>query len=99
MQESYISLDPANADSMSAQQRSRVWDQRVKEANGGQAGEMLAHQMGTTTMLLSYTLMRKRGFRVMPLSAKTLPGVAGIALAGMLGWGLGASYGMTVLGN
>ena len=25
--------------------------------------------------------------------------LAGIALAGMLGWGLGASYGMTVLGN
>ena len=29
MQESYISLDPANADSMTSQQRARLFTQRV----------------------------------------------------------------------
>ena len=41
MQESYISLDPANAESMTSQQRSRVWSQRIDEANGGQVGTMM----------------------------------------------------------
>ncbi len=99
MQESYISLDPANAESMSSQQRGRVWSQRVSEANGGQAGEMLAHQMSVTTMLVTYTMMRRTGFRVMPLTPNKLPGMAGIVVAGMLGWGFGSSYGAVTLGN
>lgn len=42
MQESYISLDPERADSMSAQQRARIWSQRVQESCGGDAGNFLA---------------------------------------------------------
>ena len=52
-----------------------------------------------TTMLVSYTMMRRTGFRVAPVTASKLPGVAGIFLAGMLGWGLGTSYGTVTLGN
>ena len=99
MQESYISLDPVNAESMTSQQRSRVWTQRIQEANGGQVGEMMGHQMAVTTMLASYTMMRRTGFRVAPLTASKLPGIGGIFLAGVLGWGLGTSYGTVTMGN
>lgn len=99
MQENYISLDPSNAESMSSQQRSRVWQQRVQEACGGEAGRALATQVGVTTMLCCYTMMRGRGFRVMPFGASKLPGVGGIVLSGGLGYGFGSSYAGRALGN
>lgn len=85
MQDSYISLDPANADSMNSQQRSNVHYQRTMEANGGDAGYMMANQFGITTMLVSYTYMRTKGFRIMPFTAKKVPAVGGLLIAGFFG--------------
>ena len=99
MQESYISLDPAQADSMTAQQRNRVWSQRVQEACGGDAGQALATQMGVTFMVCSYTLMRGRGFRVTPLSGSKIVGLGGILLAGSFGYGFGSSVAGRSMGN
>jgi len=99
MQESYISLDPAHADSMSHQVRTRVWNQRLKEAHGGIAGEMMANQVGFTTMLCSYTVMRHRGFRMTPLSPKKLPALAGLIILGVFGAMVGTRYGTLNLGN
>jgi len=99
MQDSYISLDPANADSMNSQQRSRLFNQRKQEANGGEAGTLLANQFGVTTILCSYTYMRTKGFRITPFTAKKVPAVGGLLLAGMIGYRLGSAYSRTVIGN
>lgn len=99
MQENYISLDPDRADSMTAQQRSRLWSQRVHESCGGDAGRVVASQFAVTSMICSYTLMRNRGFRITPFGASKFMGVGGILLAGFFGWGLGSSVGCVSMGN
>ncbi len=50
-------------------------------------------------MLVTYTMMRNKGFRVMPFGASKIPAVAGVAMAGMLGYGFGSSFGTSVMGN
>lgn len=99
MQDSYVSLHPDQADSMTSQQRARVWRQRVDESNGGAAGTALSAQFGVTTMLCSYTLMRGRGFRVTPFAASKIPAVGGIVLAGLLGSTYGSSYASASMGS
>ena len=99
MQESYISLDPDRADSMSKQVRRQNWHARVQEACGGDAGAVMANQCAMTTMICSYTVMRGRGFRVMPFGASKLPAVGGILMAGVIGGGLGSSYAQVALGD
>ena len=99
MQDSYVSLHPDQAESMTSQQRARVWSQRLQESSGGAAGAALAAQFGATTMLCSYTLMRGRGFRVTPFAASKIPGVGGIFLAGVLGSYFGSSYACASMGN
>ena len=99
MQESYISLDPERADSMSSQVRRRNWNDRVQESCGGQAGAMMANQCALTTMVCSYTVMRGRGFRVLPFGASKVPAVAGILAAGVIGGGMGSSYAQVALGD
>ena len=84
---------------MSSQQRARIWSQRVQESCGGEAGRHLSSQMAVTAMVGSYTLMRGRGFRVTPLSAKSIGGLGGIVLGGVLGWGLGSSIACKSMGD
>ena len=99
MQESYISLDPANADSMTAQQRGRVYNSRWQEAVGGEAGSIMANQCTLTSMLISYTVMRSKGFRVTPFNASKIPALGGLILAGYFGHSFGLAYSTTVLGD
>ena len=80
------------ADSMSAQQRARVWNQRLSESTGGEAGSVFGAQIAMTAMVCSYTLMRKRGFSILPLSVRTLPSLGGLLLVGFGGNALGKSY-------
>ena len=99
MQESYISLDPERADSMTSQQRERVWSQRVQETCGGEAGSALGTQAAWTTMLCTYTMMRSRGFRMTPFAATKIPAIGGVLLAGLLGYGFGSSYASASIGD
>ena len=50
-------------------------------------------------MLVTYTMMRNKGFRVMPFGASKIPAVAGIAMAGMLGHSYGSAFATRVMGN
>ena len=52
-----------------------------------------------TAMVGSYALMRGRGFRLTPLSAKSLGGLGGITLADLLGWGFGSSIACRSMGD
>ena len=100
MQQSYISLDPERAESMTSQQRSRMWSQRMMEATGGKAGNALGSQVALTTMVCTYTALRNRaGFRLSPFSASKIPGVAGIFLCGLVGYGYGTSFAARSMGD
>jgi len=99
MQESYISLDPAKADSMTSQQRARLWSQRVQEACGGPLGHALGCQMSLTLMVCSYTSMRHKGFRITPLAPSKLPALGGLLLVGICGYGFGTSIAGASMGN
>lgn len=79
--------------------RKRLWKQRFQEAYGGKAGEVLASQCGMTAMICSYTVLRSRGYRMTPLSMRTLPLVSGVFCAGLLGVAFGNAYSKTVLGD
>ena len=74
MQENYVSLDPAHAESMTSQARQRLWWQRVKEQHGGEAGSTLALQFTLTGGLLAYaSLKTNNGFRMTPFAPSKLP--------------------------
>lgn len=55
--------------------------------------------MMITTMLVSYTTMRHKGFHFTPFGAKKLPAVGGILLAGWIGHIVGLKYSRSMLGN
>ena len=99
MQENYISLDPDNAESMTSQQRSRVWSQRVTESCGGEAGEMFGNQCSITAMLCTYTMMRGKGFRLTPFSPVKIGSVAGLIGVGFIGRYFGTHYAAVNLGD
>ena len=48
--------------------------------------------MMLTTMVVSYTVMRHKGFRLTPLGANKLPAVGGLFLAGLFGHSFGLRY-------
>ncbi len=50
-------------------------------------------------MLVTYTMMRNKGFRVMPFGASKIPAVAGIVAAGLFGYSHGSSFATRVMGN
>ena len=50
-------------------------------------------------MLVSYTVMRNKGFRITPFNASKVPALGGLALAGLIGYAYGLNYGRVVLGN
>lgn len=60
---------------------------------------MLASQMMLTTMIISYTVMRQKGFRLMPFGASKLPAVGGLILAGAVSHSVGLCYSRYTLGN
>ena len=59
----------------------------------------MANQMMLTTMLISYTVMRQKGFRLMPFSASKLPAMGGLILAGVVSHSVGLCYSRYTLGN
>lgn len=58
MQDKYISLDPAHADSTSDQVRRQLWKQRIHESNGGDAASVVGVQAGLTGGLLTWAKLR-----------------------------------------
>ena len=56
-------------------------------------------QTSLTFMVCSYTVMRSKGFRMTPMSAKKLPALGGLLLVGGLGWYMGSTVSTALLGN
>lgn len=99
MQDRYISLDPENAERTSAQNRAKLYQQRVTEAAGGEVGVLVGTQVGLTAATISYANLRAGGFRVFPYCYKKTPKYAAIAFAGVLGYSFGSTYVFTHLGD
>jgi len=99
MQESYISLDPAMADMMTSQQRNRVFSQRLTEAKGGDASEYFGMQLGMTLSIMTYTVMRNKGFRITPFNAMKIPTLGGVLFVGCIGNAIGTDFTAGVLGD
>lgn len=99
MQENYVSLDPVNADSMTLQQRRRVWSQRFEESLGGKSGNVLGMQYGLTAGLVSYASLKRGGFTLAPMSAAKTPQYAGILFSGYVAYAFGVSVTQGQLGD
>ena len=99
MQDTYISLDPNNAPATTAAIRKTLLQQRIHEARGGDIAIQTGVTFGLTAMLVSYSSMRAKGFRVFPVSARSLPKVAGVAFWGYLGYTVGLSFVYEALGD
>ena len=91
MQENYVSLDPANADSMTLQQRRRVWSQRLEESLGGKASNVLGIQYGLTAGLVTYASLKRGGFAFAPISGAKTPQYAGILFSSYVAYTFGMS--------
>jgi len=99
MQDRYISLDPALADSSSHMVRKSLYWQRLNEAAGGQAATLVAAQIGVTASVLSYSSLRSSGFRTLPIQTSKVPKYGQVLFAGFLGWNFGSSFVYTLLGD
>ena len=91
MQENYVSLDPVNADSMTLQQRQRVWSQRLEESLGGKASNVLGIQYGLTAGLVTYASLKRGGFAFAPISGAKTPQYAGILFGSYVAYTFGMS--------
>ena len=94
MQDRYISLDPALADSSSHMVRKSLYWQRLNEAAGGQAATLVAAQIGVTASSL-----RSSGVRTLPIQTGKVPKYGQVLFAGFLGWNFGSSFVYTLLGD
>ena len=99
MQENYVSLDPINADSMTLQQRRRVWAQRIEESFGGKASSVLGMQYGLTGGLVTYASLKRGGFTLAPISGAKTPQYAGILFSSYLAYVFGMSVVQGSLGD
>lgn len=99
MQDRYISLDPAMADSSSHMVRKSLYWQRVNEAAGGPAATLVAAQIGVTASVLSYSSIRSSGFRSLPIQMSKVPKYGGVLFAGFLGWNFGSTFVYSQLGD
>lgn len=99
MQDKYISLDPANAESTTAALRKALFIQRLHEARGGDLAIQTGVTFGMTAMFVSYAAMRAKGFRAFPVNAKSLPKIAGVAFWGFLGFEFGVSFVYQTVGD
>merc|ERR1712032_1348543 len=96
----YVSLDPAHADSMTRQARQRLWWQRVQEQHGGQPAAVLGVQFFATGSLLAYASMKQsNGFTLLPFAAKKTPHYAGIFFAGFVGYKFALAICRTSIGD
>ena len=84
MQENYVSLDPANAESMTYQVRKRLWQQRLTESLGGQGSSVLGVQFFLTASMVTYAGLKRGGFRMTSFAASKVPQYAGMFFSGYI---------------
>lgn len=99
MQETYISLNPENAAIEEKAIRSRLYTQRLLEAQGGRAAPMMGTQWGLTAALLSYSYMQGKGFALFPVTAVKTVSYGKILGAFILFYSSGHSFVMHKFGD
>lgn len=99
MQEKYLSLDPARAESMNRQSRTALFQQRVYESMGGDAMAATANPFSLGAMCLVLGMFKSGGFTVWPITVRKAPRYGGILLACLVGGLVSSSLSMCVLGD
>jgi hypothetical protein len=100
MQESYISLNPANNAREEKAIRSRLYTQRLLESQGGKISVLMGAQWGITATLLTYSYMQsKHSFGVFPIAGSKLASYGKMGAAFLGFYVLGHSYVMGKFGD
>ena len=68
MQDQYISLNPENTASEEKSIRSNLYNQRLSEAQGGDASVLVGTQWGLTASVFTYSYLKGTGFKLYPFS-------------------------------
>ena len=99
MQDSYISLNPERTVSEEKAIRSQLYQQRLIEAQGGNASVIVGTQWGMTASLLTYNMISGQGFRMFPISSVNTPGYAKLGMAFLAFYMLGHGFVMSKFGD
>jgi len=99
MQDNYVSLNPANTIAEERAIRSRLYAQRLLEAQGGASAVIVGAQWGLTASVLTYSSMQNSGFAFLPLTMKRSQGYAKIGGAFLAFYMLGHGYVMGRFGD
>ena len=99
MQETYISLNPANTSAEERAIRSRLYTQRLLEAQGGRAAPMMGTQWGLTAAILTYSYMQGKGFSVFPFAASKTVSYGKIGAAFLFFYGFGHNFVLRKFGD
>ena len=93
MQDNYVSLNPANTAREEKAIRSKLYEQRLLDAQGGEAAEIVGAQFGMTASVLTYShLANKGGFSMLPFSPAKSPGYTKVVGAFFLFYFMGSGY-------
>jgi len=93
MQDNYVSLNPENTYREEKAIRSNLYEQRLLDAKGGEAAEIVGVQFGLTASVLTYShLANKGGFSMLPFSAAKVSGYTKIGGAFFLFYFMGSGY-------
>ena len=68
MQDNYVSLNPENTEREEKAIRANLYEQRVMDAQGGEAANIMGCQIGLTAGVLMYSLLKGRGFKFFPFN-------------------------------
>lgn len=99
MQDKYVSLNPENIPREESALRANLYRQRLNEAEGGQAAQLLGGQFGLTAATLTYARLQGNGFALFPLNKAGAAGVGKMAFAFMAAYMCGHGYVMGKFGN
>ena len=93
MQDNYVSLNPANSKTEEKAIRSSLYEQRLLDARGGEAAEIVGCQFGLTASVLMYShLANKAGFSMLPFSPGKVTSYTKIGGAFFLFYFMGSGY-------
>ena len=93
MQDNYVSLNPENTAREEKAIRSNLYQQRLLDAKGGEAAEIVGAQFGLTASVLTYSyLANSAGFKLVPFAASKAQGYTKIVGAFFLFYFMGSGY-------
>lgn len=93
MQDNYVSLNPENTYREEKAIRASLYKERLIDAKGGEAADIVGTQFGLTASVLTYAhLSNSAGFKMWPYSAGKVQGYTKVVGAFFLFYMMGRGY-------